>query len=146
MTQAFLVITMRMLLITTLLLSAVNALSPSSVLNPPTECTGLTDTPTPFASPFATSFYIDAGSYGKVIFVQASTNEVTVAGDCSLVYDADRQHSLVTAPSGCCEIGVPLLGNLDVFVNGDAREVYLGQVVLGTWVLWCCALHRSEFR
>lgn len=122
-----------------LLLTYAAAMSPATVFTAPTECTGLTATPTPFAAPYPTSFYIDTGSNGQVIFVQATGDAITVAGDCSLEYDAERKRSIVLAPSGCCEIGIPLASDLDVFVNGDARQVYLGALLLGAYLVLAAA-------
>lgn len=86
-------------------------------------------------SALPTSFYIDTGMVGDVVFVQADASKVTVAGDCSFEFDTERKRNVLVSSSGCCQVGVPAGGDLDLFVNGDAQRVYLGTLTLGVCFL-----------
>lgn len=76
------------------------------------------------------AFYVDTGVVGDVVFKQSTSTQLTVAGGCSLEFDAERQRN-VLASTTCCEVGVPAGGDLDLFVNGDVRSVFLDTLSLG---------------
>lgn len=80
----------------------------------------------------STAIYIDTGVTGDVIFVQADASILTIAGDCSLDFDAERARNVVNSSNGCCEIGLPVGSDLDLFVNGEVRRVFLSALSLGT--------------